>query len=79
MEIQSALAQGGQYKGDPTGKWDAASIESMKRFQESHGLKPTGKIDAPSLQKLGLGSQVAGLAPPRPPVASKGKPNPLQH
>jgi len=69
-EIQAALAQAGCYSGEPTGKWDAASAEAMKRFQQAQGLQPTGKIDALSLQKLGLGSEVAGLAPPRPAVNS---------
>lgn len=64
-EIQSALAEAGHYAGAPTGKWDAQSAEAMKRFQSAHGLNPSGKLDAKSLQKLGLGSQVAGLAPPR--------------
>ncbi len=67
QEIQAALAREGAYQGEPNGKWDAASIEAMKRFQASHGLNPTGKLDAPSLQKLGLGSEIAGRAAPRPP------------
>ncbi len=65
-EIQTALGREGVYQGEPTGKWDAASTEAMKRFQAAHGLHPTGKLDAPSLQKLGLGSGVAGHAAPRP-------------
>jgi peptidoglycan hydrolase-like protein with peptidoglycan-binding domain len=73
--IQAALAQAGVYSGNPTGKWDAASIAAMKRFQESRGLAPTGKIDARSLQALGLGSEVAGKSPPRAP-ASRDSQNP---
>ncbi|MBI3406042.1 MAG: peptidoglycan-binding protein, partial [Acidobacteria bacterium] len=64
-EIQSALSQTGHYSGEPSGKWDASTIDAMKRFQDSQGFKPTGRVDAPTLQRLGLGSQVAGLAPPR--------------
>jgi len=67
-EIQSALAREGVYTGGPSGKWDAASVEGMKRFQAAHGLSPNGKFDALSLQKLGLGSQTAGAAAPRPPA-----------
>ncbi len=67
-EIQSALSREGVYEGEPSGKWDAASVAAMKRFQTADGLNPTGKLDALSLQKLGLGSQIAGLAPPRPPL-----------
>ena len=69
-EIQSALAKDGSFSGSPTGKWDAPTVDAMKKFQESHGLTPTGKLDAKTLQKLGLGSQTAGLAPPMPPVSS---------
>lgn len=69
-EIQAALAREGAYQGEPTGKWDAATAEAMKRFQAAKGLNPTGKLDALSLQKLGLGSQVAGRAAPRPSAQS---------
>jgi peptidoglycan hydrolase-like protein with peptidoglycan-binding domain len=69
-EIQQALAKDGSYVGAPSGKWDAATMDAMKRFQEAHGLNPSGKLDAKSLQRLGLGSQTAGVAPPLPPVSS---------
>lgn len=65
-EIQQALAKGGSYTGTPNGKWDESTEEAMRKFQESHGLNPTGKLDARSLQQLGLGSTIAGVAPPRP-------------
>jgi murein L,D-transpeptidase YcbB/YkuD len=65
-EIQQALTREGVYHEEPTGKWDDATVAAMKNFQQSQGLQPTGKIDALSLQKLGLGSPVAGLAPPSP-------------
>jgi len=72
-EIQRALAEKGHYAGEPTGKWDAKSVEAMKKFQASNDLPANGKIDAKSLQKLGLGSEVAGAAPPRP-TADRGSP-----
>lgn len=65
-EIQEALAKSGAYSGKPSGKWDGATVEAMKRFQAGQGLNPTGKMDAKSLQKLGLGSEIAGLAAPLP-------------
>lgn len=65
-EIQEALARQGAYTGQPTGKWDAKTIEGMRRFQSAHNLSPTGKLDALTLQKLGLGSDIAGIAPPQP-------------
>ncbi len=69
-EIQQALAKNGAYTGNPNGKWDASTVDAMKRFQESHGLNPTGKLDAKTLQQLGLGSATAGVAAPLPPVSS---------
>ena len=67
-EIQQALAKNGAYAGAPNGKWDASTIEAMKKFQGAHGLNPSGKLDAKTLQQLGLGSQTAGIAPPTPAV-----------
>jgi len=67
-EIQTALGQKGFYEGEPNGKWDARSVDAMKKFQAANGLTATGKFDAKSLQKLGLGSEVAGAAAPRTPA-----------
>jgi peptidoglycan hydrolase-like protein with peptidoglycan-binding domain len=69
-EIQQSLSREGFYQGEPTGKWDDATAAAMKNFQQANGLQPTGKIEALSLQKLGLGSPVAGLAPPTPPASA---------
>lgn len=65
-EIQSALAQQGFYQGEPSGKWDDSTSEAMRQFQQRSGINATGKLDAGSLQRLGLGSDVAGLNPPKP-------------
>jgi hypothetical protein len=65
QQIQAALERGGYYSGDPTGKWDAGTQDSLRRFQSANGLPPTGKLDALSLQKMGLGSDVAGVSAPR--------------
>jgi peptidoglycan hydrolase-like protein with peptidoglycan-binding domain len=67
-EIQQALAKNGAYAGTPNGKWDASTVEAMKKFQGAHGLNPSGKLDAKTLQQLGLGSQTAGVAPPTPAI-----------
>jgi peptidoglycan hydrolase-like protein with peptidoglycan-binding domain len=69
-EIQTALAKDGSFSGKPSGKWDASTVDAMRKFQEAHGLNASGKLDAKTLQKLGLGSQTAGLAAPMPPVSS---------
>lgn len=71
-EIQAELVRRGHLKGEPNGKWDTNSIAAMKDFQTANGLRATGKFDAASLQKLGLGSETAGMAAPRP-LASAGE------
>lgn len=82
-EIQQALAKDGSYPGTPNGKWDDSTQDALRKFQEAHGLTPTGKLDARSLQQLGLGSSIAGVAPPAPSnTASKltsSAAQPVQH
>jgi peptidoglycan hydrolase-like protein with peptidoglycan-binding domain len=65
-EIQAALQKDGSYTGEPTGKWDPATMDAMRKFQDKNGFAPTGKIDAVSLNKLGLGSETAGKGAPIP-------------
>jgi len=73
-EIQDALVREGALDGKPTGKWDATTVEAMKKFQGNHGLSPTGKIDAVTLEKLGLGSDTAGKGAPIPSASSATPP-----
>jgi peptidoglycan hydrolase-like protein with peptidoglycan-binding domain len=73
-EIQSALQKDGSYAGEPNGKWDAATVEAMKSYQDKNGLSPTGKIDAITLNKLGLGSETAGKGAPVPGTSSSVAP-----
>jgi peptidoglycan hydrolase-like protein with peptidoglycan-binding domain len=73
-EIQDALSREGALDGKPSGKWDATTVEAMKKFQENHGLSPTGKIDAVTLEKLGLGSDTAGKGAPIPSASSATPP-----
>jgi hypothetical protein len=76
-EIQSALARGGYYQGEPNGKMDANTQDALKRFQEANGATPTGKIDALTLEKLGLGPDTAGVgAPKQTPPATPSQPHP---
>src|SRR6267154_794767 len=77
-EIQQALAKDGSFAGKPNGKWDDSTIEATRKFQEAHGLNPSGKLDAKTLQQLGLGSQIAGVAPPVPPVSSSALQKPAR-
>jgi peptidoglycan hydrolase-like protein with peptidoglycan-binding domain len=73
-EIQTALQKDGSYQGEPTGKWDAATTDAMRKYQEKNGANPTGKIDAVSLHKLGLGSDTAGKGAPVPAANSSTAP-----
>jgi peptidoglycan hydrolase-like protein with peptidoglycan-binding domain len=74
-EIQQALAKDGSFANKPNGKWDASTVEAMRKFQAAHGLNPTGKLDALTLQKLGLGSKTAGVAAPMPTASSGVSPS----
>jgi peptidoglycan hydrolase-like protein with peptidoglycan-binding domain len=65
-EIQSSLARGGYYQGQPNGKWDSNTVAALQKFQSSNGIEANGKLDAPTLQKLGLGSDIAGVSAPKP-------------
>jgi peptidoglycan hydrolase-like protein with peptidoglycan-binding domain len=69
-EIQASLARQGYYHADPNGKFDANTVAALQKFQSANDLDATGKLDAPTLQKLGLGSDIAGVAAPKPVVPS---------
>jgi len=69
-EIQSALQKDGTYEGEPSGKWDEATMDAMRKYQDKNGFPATGKIDAASLNKLGLGSETAGKGAPVPATSS---------
>jgi len=75
-EIQTALQKDGSYDGAPTGKWDPATTDAMRKYQEKIGVNPSGKIDAVSLNKLGLGSDTAGKGAPVPAATSSTAPAP---
>jgi peptidoglycan hydrolase-like protein with peptidoglycan-binding domain len=64
-EIQSALAHGGYYQGEPNGKWDSNTVAAVQKFQSANGIEANGKLDAPTIQKLGLGSDIAGVSAPK--------------
>jgi peptidoglycan hydrolase-like protein with peptidoglycan-binding domain len=74
-EIQSALARGGYYQGQPNGKWDSNTVAALQKFQSDNGMNASGKLDALSLQKLGLGSSTAGVDAPRPPSHTSASAN----
>lgn len=68
--IQQALIERGHLSGEPTGRWDAASIEALKKFEAAQNVKVDGKLDSKMLILLGLGPRYdANLALPGSPVA----------
>jgi peptidoglycan hydrolase-like protein with peptidoglycan-binding domain len=75
-EIQTALQHEGTYQGEPNGKWDNATMDAMKQYQDKNGLTATGKIDALTLEKLGLGADTAGKGAPLPIESSSPNPAP---
>jgi hypothetical protein len=54
IEIQQALSKRGFYVGDPSGVYDDATIDAMRRFQASNEIGITGYPTAPALKRLGL-------------------------
>jgi len=55
QEIQEALVKSGELHQEPTGQWDEATREAMKRYQQANGFGVTGLPDSKSLMKMGLG------------------------
>ncbi len=74
-QIQRALIQAGYLTGPPTGVWDQATTDAMRRYQAANGFDVTGLPEAKPLMKLGLGPHPL---PPGVPAATPADvdPNP---
>lgn len=74
-QIQRALIQAGYLTGQPTGVWDQATTDAMRRYQAANGFDVTGLPEAKPLMKLGLGPHPL---PPGVPAATPADvdPNP---
>ena len=79
-EIQTALAQKGYLRSEPTGSWDAESSNAMKQFQRDQNIEADGKLSSLSLIALGLGPKrtVSASSSGSTPVQSPPPPV-LQH
>jgi hypothetical protein len=68
-QIQEALAAKGYLKPEEaSGRWDANSIDALKRFQDDQKIAGAGKINSLSLIALGLGPKRENLAASKPPA-----------
>ena len=80
-EIQQALGQAGYLKQEPSGNWDEATRDAMRRFQADHGFPNTGMPEAKSLLKLGLGPhplppELDTSSPSQAPESENANPSP---
>lgn len=64
QEIQQALIREHYLNGEPTGTWDSASEEAMRRFQADNGWQNKSIPDSRALIKLGLGPSTDHLLNP---------------
>jgi len=91
--IQEALIREHYLSGEPTGTWNQASEDAMRRYQSDHGWQTKEVPDSRALISLGLGPSKDHLlnpesamtsapeAPPAtsaPPASSKPIPAPPQ-
>jgi putative peptidoglycan binding protein len=63
-EIQEALIAQHYMEGKPSGMWDAATQDAMKRYQAAQGWQSKTVPDSRALIKLGLGPSKDGLLNP---------------
>src|SRR6266700_1074890 len=54
-EIQQALAREHYMSGQPSGKWDDATQQAMRRYQADQGWQSKSVPDSRALIRLGLG------------------------
>jgi hypothetical protein len=62
--IQAALIREHYLTGEPTGNWNDASEDAMRRYQADHGWQTKEVPDARALIRLGLGPDNAHLLNP---------------
>jgi hypothetical protein len=54
-QIQQALVREHYLSGEPSGKWDEATEDALRRYQADHGWQNKTVPDSRALIKLGLG------------------------
>jgi hypothetical protein len=68
--IQEALIREHYLTGTPTGTWNQASEDAMRRYQEDNGWQSKEVPDSRALIKLGLGPSKDGLLNPESAMTS---------
>lgn len=68
--IQEALIREHYLSGEPTGSWNAASEEAMRRYQADHGWQSKTVPDSRALISLGLGPSKDHLLNPESAMTS---------
>ena len=63
-QIQDALIRQHYMQGEPSGKWDAATQDALRRYQTDQGWQSKTVPDSRALIKLGLGPSTDGLLNP---------------
>jgi len=63
-QIQEALIRQHYMQGEPSGKWDAATQDALRRYQTDQGWQSKTVPDSRALIKLGLGPSTDGLLNP---------------
>lgn len=71
LQIQEALVREHYLSSKPTGKWDAASQEAMRRYQADQGWQSKTVPDSRALIRLGLGPDQGRLLNPETAMRSE--------
>ncbi len=69
-EIQEALVREHYMSSEPTGKWDRATQEAMRRYQADQGWQARSVPDSRALIRLGLGPDHMHLLNPETAMTS---------
>ena len=60
IQIQQALIRVHYLSGEANGKWDATTIDAMRKYQADHGWQTKLTPDSRALKNLGLGPDYSG-------------------
>lgn len=59
QKAQQALKERGFYKGELSGRMDAATRDAVKAFQAQQGIRETGRLNKETRQRLGIEAATA--------------------